>query len=45
MVKRRELPCVCRLRALYRERVVRGAVPMSIKKKSEEEAKKEQENG
>jgi hypothetical protein len=33
MVGRRELPCVRRLRALYRVNVVRGAMPMFIERK------------
>jgi hypothetical protein len=42
MLKKRELPCVHRLRSLYRKRTVPGAVSMSIEKKSVEEAKKNQ---
>jgi hypothetical protein len=42
VVRRRELPCVRRSRSLYRGRVVRGAVPMSMERKSDEEAKKKQ---
>jgi hypothetical protein len=42
MVRRRELPCIRRLMKLYRGRVARGAVPMSMKEKSDEEAKKGQ---
>jgi hypothetical protein len=46
MVRRRELPCVRRLRGLYSGRVVRGVVSMSMqKKKSDEEANKKQRNG
>jgi hypothetical protein len=33
MVKRGELPCVHRLRSLYRERVGLGAMPMSMERK------------
>jgi hypothetical protein len=33
MVRRRELPCVRRLRSLYRERVVGGVVSMSMERK------------
>jgi hypothetical protein len=40
-----ELPCVRRLRSLYRVRFVCGTVQMSMERKSEEEAKKEQKKG
>jgi hypothetical protein len=33
LVRRRELPCVRRLRSLHRMRVVRGMMPRSMKKK------------
>jgi hypothetical protein len=33
LVRRRKLPCVGRLRTFYRERVVRGAVLMSMERK------------
>jgi hypothetical protein len=33
MVRRRELPCILRSRSLYRERVVGGAVSMSMERK------------
>jgi hypothetical protein len=33
MVRRRELPCIRRSRSLYKGRVVRGAVLMSMKNK------------
>jgi hypothetical protein len=42
MVRRRELPCVRRIRQLFKGWVIRGAVPMSIEKKNDEEAKKKQ---
>jgi hypothetical protein len=36
MVRRRELPCVRRLRSLYRGQTVHGMVLMSMEKKSDE---------
>jgi hypothetical protein len=46
MVRRRELPCIRRLKLLYRVRVVCGAMPMSMeRKKSDEEAKKRETKG
>jgi hypothetical protein len=32
-VRRRDLPCVCRSKSLYRERVVRNMVLMSTERK------------
>jgi hypothetical protein len=40
MVRGRDIPCVGHSRSLYRGRVAFGAMPMSVEKKSEEEAKK-----
>jgi hypothetical protein len=46
MVRRRGLPCVHRLMSLYRGKVVRGGVLMSMeRKKSDREAKKKQKIG
>jgi hypothetical protein len=39
-VRKRELTCVRRSRVLYRDQVVRCAVPMTMGKKHDEEAKK-----
>jgi hypothetical protein len=42
LVRRRELPCVRHSRSLHKEQIVRGAVLMSMEKKSDEETKKKQ---